>query len=149
MTRLASVLLVTSALALASCAARSGSDAGAASTAAAPAQAPAAQQQAPAAQSAPAAQQAPPKSVPPPPGSKLAKVQLEMNPGQVTEIMGQPTSQNTYQTGKAFIPYYYGSDTHRTEWNYKGVGRVIFGTNRWSGKQKVIRIDYDPAEDGY
>jgi hypothetical protein len=96
----------------------------------------------------PAAEQAP-KSVPPPAGSTLAKVQLEMPPAQVREIMGAPTSENTYQTGKAWIPYYYGSDTMRTEWAYKGVGRVVFGTNRYSGKQKVTRIDYDPSEDGY
>jgi hypothetical protein len=141
MARFVSTLVVISALALAGCAARSGGG----STAA---QAPAAEQ-APAAKTAPAAQPAPPKSVPPPAGSKLAKVQLNMHPGQVTEIMGEPTSQNTYQTGKAWIPYYYGSDTHRTEWNYKGVGRVVFGVNRWSGKQKVTRVDYDPTEDGY
>ena len=140
MTRLAPVLLVISALALAGCAA--GSSGGASGGA------PAAQQ-APATQQASGAQQAPAKGVPAPAGSKLAKVQLDMHPGQVTEIMGEPTSQNSYQTGKAWIPYYYGSDTHRTEWNYKGVGRVVFGTNRWSGKQKVIRVDYDPTEDGY
>jgi hypothetical protein len=140
MTRLAPVLLVISALALAGCAA--GSSGGASGGA------PAAQQ-APTTQQASGAQQAPAKGVPAPAGSKLAKVQLDMHPGQVTEIMGEPTSQNSYQTGKAWIPYYYGSDTHRTEWNYKGVGRVVFGTNRWSGKQKVIRVDYDPTEDGY
>jgi hypothetical protein len=66
----------------------------------------------------------------------------------VQEILGAPTSQNTYQTGKAWIPYYYGPDTARTEWKYKGEGRVVFGINRYSGNQRVIRIDYDPAEDG-
>ena len=97
-----------------------------------------------------AASEAPPKSVPPPAGSRLAKVKLDMPPAEVRELIGAATSENTYQTGKAFIPYYGSvtSDTQRTEWNYKGEGRVVFGINKWSGKQKVIRIDYDPTEDG-
>ena len=54
-----------------------------------------------------------------------------MNPGQVLEIMGQPT------------------DGARQYWDYKGAGRVVMGTNRWTGKQKMIAVEYDPSEDGY
>jgi outer membrane protein assembly factor BamE (lipoprotein component of BamABCDE complex) len=85
----------------------------------------------------------------PPAGSKLAKVQMGMNEGEVRKIMGDPDSSPTYTTGKAWIPFYYGSDATRTDWKYKGVGRVVFGHNRWSGAQRVIRVDYDPQEDGY
>jgi hypothetical protein len=140
MRRIASIVLVLSmaALGLAGCANRSSSG----GTAAAPAQ------QAPAPKAAPAPQAAP-KAASAPAGSKLAKVQVGMHPGQVTEIMGQATSQNTRITGKDFIPGYQGSDGARQEWNYKGVGRVIIGTNRWTGKQKVIAVEYDPSEDGY
>jgi hypothetical protein len=92
---------------------------------------------------------APPKGVPAPAGHPLAKVEEGMGAGDVTRIMGEPTSTQTYQTGKAWIPYYFGSDTHRIDWKYKGEGRVVFGQNRWSGNLKVIRIDYDPDEDGY
>lgn len=95
------------------------------------------------------AKKAPPKGVPAPAGHPLAKVQEGMGAGDVTRIMGEPTSTQTYQTGKAWIPYYFGSDTHRIDWKYKDVGRVVFGQNRWSGNLKVIRIDYDPGEDGY
>jgi hypothetical protein len=90
----------------------------------------------------------PPQGVPPPPGHPLAKVHEGMAPGQVAEVMGAPTSETSYQTGKAWIPFYWGSDLSRTDWKYKGQGRVVFSHNRWSGSQKVIRIDYDPAEDG-
>lgn len=100
-------------------------------------------------ESAGSAERAAPRGMPAPSGHPLARVQEGMNPGQVSEILGQPTSQQTYQTGKAWIPFYWGSDTQRTDWKYQGTGRVVFGTNRWSGNQKVIRIDYDPAEDGY
>jgi outer membrane protein assembly factor BamE (lipoprotein component of BamABCDE complex) len=88
------------------------------------------------------------KGVAPPAGSKLARVQKGMSPGEVTAIMGEPTNTSTYQTGMAWVPFYYGSDTMRTDYKYKGVGRVVFGHNRWSGSMKVIRIDYDPSEDG-
>ena len=71
-----------------------------------------------------------------------------MKPEQVKEIMGDPQSQTTYMTGKMWIPWYFGP-THQTDWKYKGVGRVVFVNNRWSGAvQSVTRVDYDPAEDG-
>ena len=45
---------------------------------------------------------------------------------QVTDLIGQPTDQGTYITGKAFIPFYFGSDRYRYELVYKGWGRLIF-----------------------
>lgn len=91
----------------------------------------------------------PPKGVAPPAGHKMAKVDVGMGQGDVRRVMGDPTSQKTYVTGKAWIPWYWGSDTNRTEFKYKGSGRVVFNTNRWSGAMKVVRVDYDPKEDGY
>jgi hypothetical protein len=89
-----------------------------------------------------------PKGVAPPAGSKLAKVAVGMKPEQVKELLGDPTSQTTYMTGKMWIPWYFGP-THQTDWKYKGQGRVVFVNNRWSGNvQSVTRIDYDPGEDG-
>ena len=89
-----------------------------------------------------------PRGVAPPASSKLAKVRVGMKPEQVKEIMGDPTSQTTYMTGKMWIPFYFGP-THQTDWKYKGQGRVVFVNNRWSGAIKAVtRIDYDPAEDG-
>jgi hypothetical protein len=95
------------------------------------------------------AEPAAPRGVAPPAGSPLAQVQLGMNDGEVRRIMGEPTSQNAYITGKSFIPYYYGTDTSRTDYKYKGIGRVVFSRNQYSGNLKVIRIDYDPSEQGY
>ncbi|MDH3213286.1 MAG: hypothetical protein OEM05_12445 [Myxococcales bacterium] len=90
----------------------------------------------------------PPKGVAAPAGHKLAKVAVGMKPDQVKEILGDPSSQTTYMTGKAWIPWYFGP-THQTDWKYKSQGRVVFVNNRWSGQiQTVTRVDYDPAEDG-
>lgn len=82
----------------------------------------------------------------PPAGSELAKVEKGMDPVRVQSILGAPDHQNTYDTGKRWIPFYYGSDLQRTEWRYRGQGRVVFSHNRWSGNLKVIRILYDPDE---
>ena len=86
---------------------------------------------------------------PPIPGSPLSKIELGMSEAEVISILGEPTSQENYQTGKAWIPYYYGSDTSRLDYKYKNVGLVVFGRNRYSGRTRVIRVDYDPNEDGF
>ena len=82
----------------------------------------------------------------PPSGSPLSRVKLGMNDAQVRKILGNPTNSNAYMTGKMFIPFYFGPDTHRTDWMYRRVGRVVFSRNRWSGALKVIRVVYKPTE---
>ena len=89
------------------------------------------------------------EGVRPPAGTKLARITDGMSEPEVISILGEPTSRQDYMTGKAWIPYYYGSDVSRLDYRYKGVGIVVFGRNRYSGKTKVIRVDYDPSEDGY
>jgi outer membrane protein assembly factor BamE (lipoprotein component of BamABCDE complex) len=89
-----------------------------------------------------------PRGVAPPKSSPLARVSLGMTPDEVRQKIGSPTSEQSYVTGKAWIPFYYGPDTARTDWKYKGQGRVVFSRNQYSGSVKVIRIDYDPSEDG-
>lgn len=85
------------------------------------------------------------KSMAPPPGHPLSKIEVGMSPTEVTKVMGDADSERNYMTGKAFIPFYYGPDTHRSDWIYNGQGRVVFSRNRWSGGLKVIRVDYDPS----
>ena len=94
----------------------------------------------------PRAQAAAAKGVAPPADSPLAKVQLGMNDAQVRKILGDPDSSNSYMTGKSWIPFYFGADTTRSDWMYKGMGRVVFSRNQYSGSLKVIRIDYNPNE---
>jgi hypothetical protein len=86
------------------------------------------------------------KDVPPPASSPLSKVELGSNDAQVRNIMGNPDNSNSYQTGKSWIPYYWGPDTHRSDWFYKGQGRVVFSRNRYSGQLKVIRVMYNPDD---
>ncbi len=115
---------------------------------AAPAAAAPAATQAPAATPAPAPEKKE-TARPATPGTPLARVTTGMTEAQVIEILGAPTSQHSYVTGKAFIPMYYGTDTSRMDYRYKGVGIVVFSRNRYSGGTKVIRVDADPNEDGF
>ena len=85
----------------------------------------------------------------PAPSGKLARITEGMTEAQVVEILGAPTSQQNYLTGKAWIPHYHGPDAHRLDYRYKGAGIVVFNRNRYSSVVKVIRVDADPNEDGY
>lgn len=82
----------------------------------------------------------------PPTGSALAQVQVGWTDAQVRKALGEPDNSNAYMTGKSWIPFYYGPDTHRTDWMYKGKGRVVFSRNRYSGGLKVIRVLHNPNE---
>jgi hypothetical protein len=75
---------------------------------------------------------------------------MGMNKKQVRDILGQPSDENSYMTGKVFIPFYFGTDARRTSWYYKGIGRVVFadGNAFGAGTPEVIRVDYDPTESG-
>ena len=89
-------------------------------------------------------------SVPAPAGSKLAEVKVGMNKKQVSDILGPPTDETSYSSGKQWIPFYYGNDVRRTSYFYKGVGRVVFadGNAFGGGTPEVVRVDYDPSESG-
>lgn len=85
-----------------------------------------------------------------PANSPLAKIKIGMTAQEVSNILGMPTNQVSYASGKAWIPYYYGDDARRTEWSYKGLGRVVFtgGNVFGGGGGHVERVDYDPNETG-
>lgn len=85
------------------------------------------------------------------PGSPFSKLQIGMPLRQVTDLAGQPTDQGAYITGKAFIPFYFGSDRYRYELVYKGQGRLIFagGSAGDLTGAHLIWIIYSPTEGGY
>lgn len=64
----------------------------------------------------------------PGPGSKFTKLQIGMGVKQAMDLVGQPTDQGAYATGKAWIPWYFGSDKVRFEQVHKGQGRLIFAS---------------------
>ncbi len=85
-----------------------------------------------------------------PANSPFAKIKLGMTQGQVHEILGQPTDTETYQTGKAWIPFYFGPDVMRTDEFYKGVGIITYtGAGIGGVHWKVFRAIYNSAENGF
>ena len=83
--------------------------------------------------------------------SKFAKIQLGWSMQRVHDTIGKPTDTRSYTTGKAFIPFYFGSDNARVEDLYKAEGRVIYSGGAGVGNQgfTVLKIIYDPEESGY
>jgi hypothetical protein len=87
----------------------------------------------------------------PAPNSRFTKLQIGMPMRQVVDLVGPPTDQGAYITGKAFIPFYFGSDRHRYEMTYKGQGQLIFaggGMGDYSSGN-LIWIIHNPNEPGY
>ena len=88
-------------------------------------------------------------AVAPPASSPLAKVEVGMAPREVENILGPPTDENQYVTGKAFIPFYFGQDRWRRAYCYRGLGCVVFaGGGGFSMNAHVDRVEYDPNEPG-
>jgi hypothetical protein len=72
----------------------------------------------------------------PRPGSKFAQLKIGMSTQQVMGLLGQPSDQGAHPTGKAFIPFYFGSDKFRHEVVYQGQGRLLFASGAsfsWGG----------------
>jgi hypothetical protein len=78
------------------------------------------------------------------PNSKFAKIALDMGYKQVTDLIGQPNDMSVRRTGKAWIPFYHGTDAARNIAYYKNEGRLEFNM-----KNRLVAIVPDPSEDGY
>ncbi|GAB2893051.1 hypothetical protein GCM10027046_22480 [Uliginosibacterium flavum] len=77
-------------------------------------------------------------------GSKLAKLQIGMPQAEVEKLIGRPDDIRGHITGKAFNPFYFGSDAARVEWIYRGHGSVAFDAGHWGGGGVVMMINHDP-----
>lgn len=81
--------------------------------------------------------------------SRFTSLKMGMGMKQVTDIVGPPTDQGAYITGKAFIPFYFGDDKHRFEMAYKGQGRLIFAGQSFGTGAYLIKIIHDSNDSGY
>ena len=87
----------------------------------------------------------------PAPGSKFSQLKIGMSAAQVQSLLGQPSDQGAHPTGKAFIPFYFGSDKYRYEVVYKGQGRLLFASGAgfgWDANTHLIWIIHSAAEQG-
>ncbi|MGN6525118.1 MAG: hypothetical protein ACTHL8_01905 [Burkholderiaceae bacterium] len=83
----------------------------------------------------------------PAPGSKFAKVKIGMEFNEVSALIGGPSSLDSHETGKRWIPFYFGNDARRMEAIYNGEGCLTFTAgNVWGGGgNELIRITADPT----
>ena len=73
-----------------------------------------------------------------------------MSAKHVVDLIGAPTDQAVYMTGKAFIPFYFGTDAARMEYRYKGQGVITFtGAGMFHRVYTVYRVLYNRHESGY
>lgn len=86
----------------------------------------------------------------PPAGSPFSKLKIGMSSNRVIDLIGAPTDQRSYITGKAWIPFYFGRDRSRMEYRYKGNGVITFsGGGGFSSVYTIYRVIYNPDESGY
>lgn len=85
----------------------------------------------------------------PAPGSKFTQLKIGMGYREVVDIMGPPSDQGAYITGKAWIPFYFGSDKYRFELLYKNVGRLIFAGAAGGGSGNLIWVIHNANEVAY
>ena len=71
-------------------------------------------------------------------------LEVGMLPEQVIKLVGAPSKMANKSTGKMWIPFYFGPDTRRTYWSYKGIGYVVFTRNDYTASEKLIEVKYDP-----
>ncbi|PKO36562.1 MAG: hypothetical protein CVU33_17780 [Betaproteobacteria bacterium HGW-Betaproteobacteria-6] len=80
-----------------------------------------------------------------PPGSKWAKLQIGMHQSEVERILGTTSNIRGYVTAKAWIPFYFGGDSHRYEAVYAGQGSVAYTGGSFGGGQGILMmINFDP-----
>ena len=96
----------------------------------------------------------------PPADHPFARIKPGMKYSEAAAILGKPTSESSYCTGKHAIPFYFGVDKARTNQHFKGAGVVIFytdistfGIGRFKSctpkeALEVAEVHYDPNESG-
>lgn len=83
----------------------------------------------------------------PKPGSKFSKLSIGMEMGEVTKLIGGPDNMSANETGKRWIPFYYGNDVTRVQTYYNGEGCLSFtgGNHFGGGGRELVRITADPT----
>jgi hypothetical protein len=83
--------------------------------------------------------------------SRFTKLKIGMSLNEAFDTVGaRPTDEGAYVTGKAFIPFYFGSDKYRWETVFKGQGRLIFASQAgFSTGRYLVWIIHNANESGY
>lgn len=80
--------------------------------------------------------------------SKFAQLLIGMSMSETQDLLGRaPDRMHLYESGKRWIPFYFGNDAKRMQVLYKDEGCLIFtGGNVWgSAGGDLIQIEADPT----
>jgi len=82
----------------------------------------------------------------PTPSSKFARLQIGMTMREVNDLIGTPNDLTRHETGKRWIPFYYGNDAQRMQALYRNEGCLTYtGGNVFGGGNELIRITVDSS----
>ncbi|MBL8429131.1 MAG: hypothetical protein JNJ95_04470 [Dechloromonas sp.] len=93
----------------------------------------------------------------PPADSPFGKLRIGMSYEEVIAIVGKPTSESSWCTGKQNIPFYFGDDKGRAEAQFKGMGKLDFNAGvtmfpfricKGSTPTTLIYVEYNPEATG-
>jgi hypothetical protein len=79
-------------------------------------------------------------------GSKFSQLRPGMSIKQVNTAIGMPNDTDSHESGKRWIPFYFGNDARRLEALYQNEGCLVFASgNVWGanaeGELKEIQVD--------
>jgi hypothetical protein len=83
-----------------------------------------------------------------PEGTRFARLRIGMTKQDAEALLGRPDTSLHYANEGARIPFYASDDSSRWETYYRGQGRLMFSGAWLTGEVRLIRIEFDPAEDG-
>lgn len=80
------------------------------------------------------------------PDSRFAKLKIGMTMAEVNALIKAPDDLSRHETGKRWIPFYFGSDAQRMQATYTGEGCLTYtgGNVFGGGGNQLIRITADP-----
>lgn len=93
----------------------------------------------------------------PPEDSPFGKLKIGMKYEEVIAIVGKPTSESAWCTGKQNIPFYFGDDRGRAQALFKGMGKLEFNATvsmypfricKGNAPLDLVYIEYDPNAAG-
>lgn len=82
--------------------------------------------------------------------SKFTQLQIGMTNEQVLRLIGDPTTEASQLTAKAYIPFFKVADRNRMMYVYKGQGRLVFSGGAYQNYKvgRLLYIIHNPNESG-
>jgi len=89
----------------------------------------------------------------PPPDHPFGKLKIGMTYDDAIAIVGKPSSESSWCTGKQHIPFYFGNDKGRAQAIFKGIGKLEFNASvtllpfricKGSTPLDLVYVEYSP-----